>query len=69
MSHSLLSASPRTHVKIVIVALVGAILVVIAGIAAHVSANRDIARLQAHAPVIKASKILNYTDQGSTAIR
>lgn len=69
MSHSLLSASPRTHIKIVIVALVGAILVVIAGIAAHVSASRDIARLQAHAPVIKASKLLNYTDQGSTAVR
>jgi hypothetical protein len=69
MSHSLLSASPRTHVKIVIVALVGAIMVVIAGIAAHVSANRDIARLQAHAPVIKASKLLNYSDQGRTLVR
>jgi hypothetical protein len=69
MSHSLLSASPRTHVKIVIVALVGAIMVVIAGIAAHVSANRDIARLQAHAPAIKASKLLNYSDQGRTLVR
>jgi hypothetical protein len=69
MSHSLLSASPRTHVKIVIVALVGAIMVVIAGIAAHVSANRDIARLQAHAPVIKASKLLNYSNQGRTLVR
>jgi uncharacterized membrane protein len=69
MSHSLLRASPRTHVKIVIVALVGAILVVIAGIAAHVSANRDIARLQAHTPVIKASKLLNYSDQGRTLVR
>jgi hypothetical protein len=69
MSHSLLSASPRTHVKIVIVALVGAILVVIAGIAAHVSASHDIARLQAHAPVIKASTLPSYTDQGRTLVR
>jgi hypothetical protein len=69
MSHSLLSASPRTHVKIVIVALVGAILVVIAGIAAHVSANRDIARLQAHAPVVKAGKPASYTDQGGALVR
>jgi cytochrome oxidase Cu insertion factor (SCO1/SenC/PrrC family) len=69
MSHSLLHASPRTHVKIVVVALVGAILVVLAGIAAHVSSNRDIARLQAHAPVVKAGKPLSYTDQGGAAVR
>jgi cytochrome oxidase Cu insertion factor (SCO1/SenC/PrrC family) len=69
MSHSLPHASPRTHLKIVIVALVGAILVVLAGIAAHVSASRDIARLQAHAPVLKAGKPATYTDQGGAAVR
>jgi hypothetical protein len=69
MSHSLLQASPRTHIKIVVVALVGAILVVVAGIAAHVSANRDIARLQAPAPVLKAAKPVTYSDQGGAAIR
>jgi hypothetical protein len=69
MSHSLLHASPRTHLKIVVVALVGAILVVLAGIAAHVNASRDIARLQAHAPVLKAGKSLNYTDRGGVAVR
>ena len=69
MNHSLPHASPRTHLKIVVVALVGAILVVLAGIAAHVSASRDVARLQAHAPVLKASKPLSYTDRGSAAVR
>ena len=69
MSHSLLHASPRTHLKIVIVALVGAILVVLAGIAAHVSASGDIARLQAHAPVLKAGKSPSYTDRGGAAVR
>jgi hypothetical protein len=69
MSHSLLQASPRTHVKIVVVALVGAILVVVAGIAAHVSANRDIARLQAHAPVLKAAKPVTYSGQGGAVVR
>jgi hypothetical protein len=34
MSHSLLSASPQTHVKIVVLALVGAILIVLGGITA-----------------------------------
>jgi hypothetical protein len=69
MSHSLLQASPRTHVKIVVVALVGAILVVVASIAAHVSGSHDIARLQAHAPVLKAAKPVTYSDQGSAAVR
>jgi hypothetical protein len=69
MSHSLLTADRGTHVKIVVVALVGAIMVVVASIAAHVSASGEIARLQAHAPVLKAGKALNYTDQGGAAVR
>jgi cytochrome oxidase Cu insertion factor (SCO1/SenC/PrrC family) len=69
MSHSLLSANSQTHVKIVIVALVGAILVVLGGITAHVNASRDIARLQAHAPVVKAAKPVSYTGQSGTAVR
>ncbi len=69
MSHSLLNASPHTHLKIVVVALVGAILVVLSGIAAHVNTNRSLARVQAHAPVVKAAKPVNYTGQGGTAVR
>ena len=69
MSHSLLIASPHTHVKIVVVALVGAILIVLGGIAAHVNTNRDIARLQAHAPVVKAVKPVNYGGQSETLVR
>jgi hypothetical protein len=37
MDHSLLAASHTTHLKIVVVALLGAILVVTVGIAAHLS--------------------------------
>jgi hypothetical protein len=69
MSHSLLTADPRTHVKIVVVALVGAILVVVAGIAAHVNANSEIARLQAHGPVLKASRAVSYTGQSDAVVR
>jgi hypothetical protein len=69
MSHSLLHASSRTHLKIVVLALVGAILVVLTGIAAHVSANGDVARLQTQAPVVKAGQPASYTDRGSAAIR
>jgi hypothetical protein len=37
MDHSLITASSGTHLKIVTVALIGAILVVIVGIASHAS--------------------------------
>ena len=69
MSHSLLRARPHTHVKIVVLALVGAILIVLGGIAAHVNANRDMARLQLHAPVAKAAKPVSFTGQGDGVIR
>jgi len=39
MDHSLLTASRATHVKIVVVALLSAILVVTVGITAHVTAS------------------------------
>jgi hypothetical protein len=68
MSHSLLSARSRTHVKIVVVALVGAILIVLGGIAAHVNAN-EIARLHAQAPVIKAATPVSYTGRSETLVR
>jgi hypothetical protein len=69
MSHSLLSANSQTHVKIVVVVLLGAILIVLGGIAAHVNANRDMARLQVYAPVIKAAKTVNYGGQSGTLVR
>ncbi|HYS48876.1 MAG TPA: hypothetical protein VEM36_08900 [Xanthobacteraceae bacterium] len=69
MSHSLLTADRRTHVKIVVVALVGAILVVATGIAAHVSSSGEVARLQADGPVLKAGKPVTYTGRGGADIR
>ena len=47
MNHSLLNASPQTHVKIVVLSLLGAILIVLGSITAHVNQSRDLARLQA----------------------
>ena len=69
MTHSLLAADRGTHIKIVVVALLGAILIVLAGIAAHVTAWSEIARLQAHAPVVKAGKPVTVTGQGDAVIR
>ena len=69
MSHSLLRAPPQTHVKIVVLALVGAILIVLGSITAHVNQSRDLARLQAHAPVVKAAKPVSYTGRSTAAVR
>jgi hypothetical protein len=69
MSHSLLNASPQTHVKIVVLSLLGAILIVLGSITAHVNQSRDLARLQAHAPVVKAAKPVDYTGGSTTAVR
>jgi hypothetical protein len=69
MSHSMLNASPQTHVKIVVLALLGAILVVLGSITAHVNQSRDLAGLQAHAPVVKAAKPVNYTGRDRPVIR
>jgi hypothetical protein len=69
MSHSLLSASPQIRVKIVILALVGAILIVLGSITAHVKANHDLARVQTHMPVVKAAKPMTYSERDKTVIR
>ena len=69
MSHSLLSARPQTHVKIVVLALVGAILIVLGTITAHVNQSHGVAGLQPHAPVVKAAKPVTYTGRSTTAVR
>ena len=55
MNHSLLSADRGTHVKIVVVALLAALTVVVAGISAHVSETGNMtAAVKTNAPVVKA---------------
>jgi hypothetical protein len=69
MNHSLLNASPQTHVKIVVLALVGAILIVLGSITAHVNASHDTAQAQAHGPGVKAGKPVTYSGRDRTVIR
>jgi len=69
MSPSLLNASPQTHVKIVVLALVGAILIVLGSITAHVNASHHMARTPAHAPVVKAAKPVIYSERDRIVIR
>ena len=72
MNHSMFSADRPTHVKIVVVALIGATLVAGIGIAARVS-GRDTGnatpRVEARMPVIKAGAPVTVSSSETRAIR
>ena len=79
MNHSLVTADRNTHLKMVVVALVAAIMVVSVGIAARISNSSldlgtDIlaARPGEHAlkvGVVKASKPISVTSSSASTIR
>jgi hypothetical protein len=64
MSHSLIDANRTTHLKILCVALLGAIAVVTVGITARVTDNAT-----ATAQVIKAGKPAMFTAHDAATIR
>ena len=70
MNHSMFSVDRPTHVKIVVVALLGATLVAGIGIAARMS-GRDAGatRIEAHMPVIKAGAPVTVSSSETRAIR
>jgi hypothetical protein len=71
MNHSLATADRTTHLKVVIVALVAAIVVVTVGIAARVTAmDTETARIRTQGVVvIKAGAPATYTGTDTPAIR
>ena len=78
MNHSLVTADRNTHLKMVVVALVAAIMVVSVGIAARVSSSLDLgtdiiaATPGEHAVkvgVVKASKPVAVTSSGASTVR
>ena len=66
MTHSLIRADRGTHVKIVAVALVAAILVVVVGITARVADFDTMASMQRNGPVLKAGKPATFTGETPT---
>ena len=64
MSHSLIDANRTTHLKIVCVALLGAIAVIAVGITARVTDNAT-----ATAQVVKAGKPATFTAHDAAIIR
>jgi hypothetical protein len=70
MTHSLIGADRNTHLKIICVALLGAILVVTVGIGARVAGHGEASLgVQAEAPVLKAGKPRAVTAGTSTSIQ
>lgn len=70
MTHSLIGADRNTHLKIVVVALVGAITLVTVGIAARVNDGGSItAQMKTDGPVLKAGKPATFTGREGTAVR
>jgi hypothetical protein len=68
MQHTLITASRTTHLKIVVVALVGAILVVAAGIGLHQQDVQQSSRAS-ETIVVKAGHPMTYTRQDGSVIR
>jgi hypothetical protein len=69
MNHSMYSADRATHLKIVVVALIGAILVAGIGIAARVSDSNSATAMKANGPVLKAGQPVVITSTEESTVR
>jgi hypothetical protein len=68
MSHSLISADRNTHLKMIAVALVSAIVLVGFGLLARMDSS-EIATARLHSPVLKAGPSATVTLQDRSTIR
>jgi len=74
MNHSIVTADRGTHLKMVVVALIAAIMVVVVGVAARLSTSGvELAGVNPTPPVkvgvVKANKPVVWTSREETAIR
>jgi hypothetical protein len=75
MNHSIVTADRNTHLKMVVVALVGAIMIVMGGIAARLSTSSvELAGVTpldhpARVGVVKANKTVVWTSREDSAVR
>ena len=70
MSESLWSAGRNTHLKIVAVALVAAIIVVAVGIYARdTDSAASVAAVKADRPLLKAGQPASFTDSAGSSVR
>jgi hypothetical protein len=70
VSHSLIGADRSTHLKIVGVALVSAIILIMVGVIARMAdSETTTARLQADGPVLKVGKPATFTNRDGSTVR
>lgn len=69
MTHSLIGADRNTNLKIVVVALVGAIAVVSIGIAARVNDAGSLTAQRTDGPVLKAGTPTTLTTRDTAIVR
>lgn len=67
MNHSLLTANRNTHVKIVVVALLAALVVVVAGVNARISGT-GVASPRTTTQVVKAGKPAVFSTRDTAAV-
>jgi hypothetical protein len=68
MSHSLIGADRRTHIKIIAVALVSSIMLVMFGLIVRTD-NSEIATARLHGPALKIGKSTTATAREGSTIR
>jgi hypothetical protein len=69
MNHSMYSADRATHLKIVVIALIGATLVAGIGIAARMADSPTATAMKANGPVVKAGQPVVITSTGGSTVR
>jgi hypothetical protein len=69
MTHSLIGADRTTHLKIVAVALIAGIVIVVAGIHAHLGRSDSATAGLPEAPVLKAGQPKTLTTRDSQTVR
>jgi hypothetical protein len=69
MDHLITTASRMTHLKIVLVALVAAIIVVLVGITGHVRGGVQLTSRAPVSGVVKAGDPVTLTRQGASIVR
>jgi hypothetical protein len=68
MNHSIVTADRTTHVKIIVIALIGATLVTLVGIKSTLG-DRTSTQFAAGAPVVKAEKQISISGLDMSAVR
>jgi hypothetical protein len=70
MNYSIVTADRNTHLKVVGLALAAVIAIVVVGFSARVDDSKSVvARGDGHGPIVKASKVILFTERPGSEVR